>query len=497
MNLVALCTLQTLLTFHVATPEPVRFGVPLPHKGVARGLRLEDLEGARLQWRLLQERPDPVHGTVWVELLVAGGSGSGRICAGGMGPAPEGGPLCRIETVEQLTPQGVQLRTERWHHACGRTEERTHRLFLRATEHEGEHYRAGEALLDEDADWLRRLQAVALPRSTWERAGLLPPDSGLAARHRTELLAAAEALVELPGRRGAGDYGRSGGIVTNLEYDTALAFLRLHFATGDPAHLVRAWRSARHVLDRDLDRHSGLPHAHGRDHRSARPEPGHAWLRGMLWSGLAAGDDQLVAGARAMAHALAAHPPDGEGEQDRARDHAWPLGELETWLNFADDPACALAADQLADAIVHRFDPALDMLRFGESAVEGPMPLERAWITGGIVLPALRMHLVRNPRESVARVVQRLERALVEQLLRGEPGLPILWHASERGPCGVHRALADPRGWLMLEGLSLPDLRRVLGRAAIRKGLGELPQATDPDLATTFSMLARTRWIWR
>jgi len=116
---------------------------------------------------------------------------------------------------------------------------------------------------------------------------------------------------------------------------------------------------------------------------------------------------------------------------------------------------------------------------------------------GGIVLPALRMHLVRNPRESVARVVQRLERALVEQLLRGEPGLPILWHASERGPCGVHRALADPRGWLMLEGLSLPDLRRVLGRAAIRKGLGELPQATDPDLATTFSMLARTRWIWR
>lgn len=497
MSILALCALQTLLCFHVSTPEPVRFGVPLPHKGVARGLRLEDLEDARLQWRLLQERPDPVYGTVWVELLVAGRSGTGRICAGGTGPSPEGGSLCRVETEEHLTGDGVQVRTERWHHACGRIEERTRRLFLRATEHEGEHYRAGEALLDADEGWLRRVQAVAVPRSAWERAGLVPPDTGLGTAHRVHLTEAAAALVELPGRRGAGDYGRSGGVVTNLEYDTSLGWLHMHLATGEPAHLARAWRCARHVLDRDMDRHSGLPHAHGTDHRSARPEPGHAWLRGMLMTGLATGDDQLVEGARTMAHALAAHPPDGEGERDRIRDHAWPLGELETWLAFAPDPGCARAADQLADAIVHRFDPALGMLRFGESAVEGPMPLERAWLTGGIVLPALRQHLVRNPREEVARVVQRLERTLVEQLLRGEPGLPILWRAGERGPCAVHRAVADPRGWIMLDGLSLVDLRRVLARPAIRRGLGQLPQATDPDLATTFSMLARTWWIWR
>lgn len=497
MSLLALCALQTLLNFHVATPEPVRFGVPLPHKGVARGLRLEDLEGARLQWRLLQERPDPVHDTVWVELLVAGSSGNGRICAGGAGPSPEGGPLCGVAAEERLGADGVQLRIESWHHACGRVEQRTRRLFLRATDHEGERYGAGEALLDFDEAWLRRLQSVQVPRAAWERAGLVPPDAGLAAAHRAQLGRATAAMVQLPGRRGAGDHGRSGGIVTNLEYDTALGFLRMHFATGEPALLARAWRSARHLLDRDIDRHTGLPHAHGTDHRSARPEPGHAWLRGMLWTGLATGDDQLVDGARTMAHALAAHPPDGEGQQDRARDHAWPLGELEAWLAHADDPACALAADQLADAIVHRFDPGLDMLRFGESEVDGPMPLERAWVTGGIVLPALRQHLVRNPRESVARVVQRLERTLVEQLLRGEPGLPILWHAGERGPSAVHRAMADPRGWLMLDGLSFADLRRVLARPAIRRGLGELPQETDPDLATTFSMLARTRWIWR
>lgn len=497
MSLIALCALQTLLCFHVSTPEPVRFGVPLPHKGVARGLRLEDLEGARLQWRLLQERPDPVHGTVWVELLVAGGSGSGRICAGGPGPGAGPDALCRVETDEQLTSEGVQLRIERWLHACGRVEQRTHRMFLRASEHEGERFRAGEALLDFDEAWLRRLQSVEVPRIAWERAGLVPPDTGLGAMHRVHLAAATEALVELPGRRGAGDYSRSGGIVTNLEYDTTLGWLHLHFATGEPAYLAKAWRCARHLLDRDLDRHTGLPHAHGSDHRSARPEPGHTWLRGMLWTGLATGDDQLVDGARTLAHALVAHPPDGEGEQDRVRDHAWPLGELETWLRFSPDPACERAADQLADAIVHRFDPLLGMLRFGESVVEGPMPLERAWITGGIVLPALRLHLTRHPRESVARVAQRLERALVDQLLRGEPGLPILWRAGERGPCAVHRAMGDPRGWLMLDGLSLVDLRRVLARPAIRRGLGELPLATDPDLATTFSMLARTRWLWR
>ena len=45
---------------------------------------------------------------------------------------------------------------------------------------------------------------------------------------------------------------------------------------------------------------SGLPYPHGPDHRSGTPEPGHAWLQGVLWLALLTADDELVAAAQGL-----------------------------------------------------------------------------------------------------------------------------------------------------------------------------------------------------
>src|SRR5262249_28372034 len=156
-----------------------------------------------------------------------------------------------------------------------------------------------------------------------------PPDQGLARVLRPWLQQVAQALIELPGARGAGDFGRSGGVVTNLEYDTTWALLRLALALADEDLLLRARRCAWHPIDRDLDAARGLPFAHGKEHRSSPAEPGHVWLRGLLWTAAVTADDELLGGARQIAHALAAMPARGEGRQERARDYGWPLQELE------------------------------------------------------------------------------------------------------------------------------------------------------------------------
>src|SRR5690606_15079637 len=111
-------------------------------------------------------------------------------------------------------------------------------------------------------------------------------------------------------------YGRSNGVVTNLEFDTALGFARLWLAHEDPALLRRALDSARHLIDRDLDA-DGLPFRHGKDHRVAANEPGHTWLAGLLLVGCLSADDELIAAAGTIARGLARRPAQG-GEDERS-----------------------------------------------------------------------------------------------------------------------------------------------------------------------------------
>ena len=90
-------------------------------------------------------------------------------------------------------------------------------------EHEddaGEVFQAGESLTEESPDLVNRWLRVRIPRRAWEKAGVLPRNRGLATDIRRHLVQVAGELVELPGRRGRGDYGRSGDIVTNLEFDS-------------------------------------------------------------------------------------------------------------------------------------------------------------------------------------------------------------------------------------------------------------------------------------
>ena len=111
---------------------------------------------------------------------------------------------------------------------------------------------------------------------------MLPRCGRRARRFRDALIEVGHALVDLPGVRGRGDYGRDEEVITNLEFDTALGLGRLGLFAEDEVLLRRSLRSARHTRDRDLDVRTGLPFPHGAGHRRGRPEPGHTWLTGML-----------------------------------------------------------------------------------------------------------------------------------------------------------------------------------------------------------------------
>jgi hypothetical protein len=54
-----------------------------------------------------------------------------------------------------------------------------------------------------------------------------------------------------------------------------------------------------------------------------------------------------------------------------------------------------------------------------------------------------------------------------------------------------HRAEHDPKAFLMLECAPRKELARLLQRAHVQRGLSETPSLDDPDLATSFSMIAR------
>lgn len=490
---------QVLLSLQVADAGPCRFGVPLPAAMLERGIRLPAAAtGAQLQWRRLHEvaAADAKGARVWVEVMLTGIRGNTQLLAASSREAGTIAAVCAVEQ-DEADDGSVRRVQRRWRWLDGSVDTRTRTTFQEVQDMDGESYAVGESRTELSADWLDRTLRVGMPRAFWHGAGVLPASGEQAKPLRQRLLAAAKALVELPGSRGQGDFARSGGVVTNLEYDTGLGLLRLGLFTGDRELLALGYRCARHTLDRDLDAASGLPFPHGSTHRSGRPEPGHAWLQGLLLAGCLFADDELLAGAHTVALGLASQPPSGEGKDERARDYAWPLHELECYLAFRREPICERAADRLALGIARRFDPRLRTFRFGEGEVGNGVYFERAWVTGGVLLPALRLHLRRRPTAVLADMVAACEAALLEQLGNGLPGIPTHWRSANGQVFAVHRAHDDPLAGLLLDGLSAKELERLLRKGGLWRALGEVPALTDPDLATAFSLLARTGWAYR
>jgi hypothetical protein len=476
----------------------VRFGVPLPAAAVARGLRLEG-RGV-LQWRRLPiggEHADPV----WVELAITGPPGLVKVFAGGAGPCADGnGPVLRRDERTEVLPHGQRtLRTWHWHD--GTVHEWARTVFTATTVVGGETFAVGEACTEANEGWRRAPEVwCRLDRMLATQASVLPPPGGgggLTKALRAHVRTVLPRLRELPGVRGAGDYGRSGGIVTNLEFDTTYALWCAALGLGDVELLQRARRAASHLRDRDLDLRTGLPFPHGPDHRSGVPEPGHTWLQGMLVTGLLCADDDCLLVAESLARALAAQPPLGEGAAERLRDYAWPLLELEAWLHVAADPVVARAADRLAVSIAGRYDPDLCTWRFGEGDRGDGVHFERAWLLGGLLLPALRAHVQRRPNRTLLAQVEAATAMLTERIGSHGQGLPTHWQATAAGMFAVHREEGTAEAAFLLDALPRDDLVRLLRRSPVRTALGTLPSPDDPDLATQLSLLLRCRWVWR
>lgn len=493
MSYSCLVALQTVLALHLGG-QPVRFGVPLPASAIANGLHLGG--AGALQWRRL-----PVGGAqadpVWIELAIAGGSGQVRILPGGAGPSEDGhGAAFVREQGEEALPNGRRS-WQRWQWVDGTVDTWERTLFTAVTEIQGESFGIGEARTTGSEGWLQRAAPVLeLPRAWFVAGDLLPPDGRLGLPLRRQLAAAAGALRELPGARGAGDFARSDA-VTNLEYDTTLAVLRHAVATRDVTSWARARRCAVHLVDRDLDLRSGLPFAHGPDHRVNEPEPGHAWLQGLLQVGLWTADDTLVTAARSLARAMVAWPPRGEGRNELARDYAWPLGEVEALLRVGPDPALALAADRLAISIDLRYDGSLRSYRFGEGELGGGLYLERGWLTGGVVVPAMTAHLQRHPDADRLAHLHAVQTALADRVGTARGGVPTHWRCAGGRTFAEHLARDAPQAVLMFDGLTQDDRARLLRRGSLAKCFAEVLVEDDPDLPTAFTLVGRSAWVWR
>jgi hypothetical protein len=492
----ALVVAPALLTIAL-DGRPIRFGAPLPAAAVAAGLRLEG--NGVLQWRRLPVgAPDAT--TVWVELAIVGPPGTVRIVAGGAHACPDGRGDAFVRAQKDVELAHGRERTVQWRWCDGSVDELRRLEVTAPCELDGERYAAGEwRSLASGAFAARSEVVVRLPRAWSVAIGAMPPCG--AGGETTKALRAHVArllprLRELPGARGAGDYARADGVVTNLEFDTTLALVRCALGLGDVGAWSRACRSARHLVDRDLDPRTGLPFPHGAEHRGGVPEPGHAWLQGVLWVGLLAADDELIAAARGLGLAIAAHPPAGEGRHERLRDHGWPLLELEALLRVAPEPALARTADAYAASIARRFDATARTFRFGEGEVGGGVYLERGWLTGGLLLPALRAHLRRRPDARLAAHVDAVEQALLDRIGRGR-GLPTHWRVAGRETFAEHREEGTAAAAFLLEALAPVDLQRLLRRSTVRAAVTAMPSPDDPDLATQLSLLARCEWPWR
>ncbi len=493
--------LQTLVTLSVDGEGPVRLGVPLPARTLTRGLHVEGEPGAVLQWAPLQEQPGCDSERIWVELCVCGGHGTVRIAAGGDGPTHGSGPACRVEASESgsdLTHESHRTRT--W--ADGTVDRYERMQWLVGDPELGIH--SGEASTSVGAAWIERRTRVRVAPDFWRAAGVLPrarAPGEAALRH--ELLELLPRLPAAPGERGRGDYVRGderhGPVtVTNLEFDTTLGLVRLGLVTGDRGALSRAWRSARHLVDRDRDPRSGLPCRHGRDHRSARPELGHVWIRGLLLVGCTFAERDLLDAARSIARSLATRvrgEPPKEGIRDRMRDEAWPLWELEEYLRFEDVEPVRQSASALAERMMERFDATLGVLRYGEGETRGASVKDRVWLSVGIAAPALRRYAERTGDRQAERIAATLERRAVELLRAGRGGVPLQCMVSSHGTFGEARVRGCPEGYLLLDGLSEHAQRSLIPR--VRGALDGALDVDADDLATRWTMVARCAWVLR
>lgn len=496
-----LLSCQSLLSFEVEGEGPLRFGFPLPAAKLVTGLHLGDARQARLQWSYLQQDPDPVSGRQWVELAIIGARGRVDIRAGGVGPSEPGtGDLLRYDE-SQHVEQGLRELTRTWRWQDGTVDRMVRSVFTRSwTSATAEQFAAGEALRVAGQGLILRCVRARIPAKAWRRAGVLPKGGHLAAKLRAQLLQAVEILPELPGDRGHGDYGRAGGVVTNLEFDTCLAFARLALASGRKMILQRALESAWHLLDRDLDQVTGLPYRHGRDHRWSPPEIGHVWLQGLLLVGCIFADRELIAAARSIGDSLGQRLSKHvvrTGFVDRMRDEAWPLWELESLLRFEQRPKLSRIADHLADRILSRWDPGNQVLRYGEGESRGEAYKERAWLTGGIMLPALRAYVGRTGDSRAERVIAALQKRLLQLVRSTAEGLPVQYWLRDGEVFGVYGLQAGPESVMLLEGLRARDLRTVLKRSTLRRALAHLLPGDDPNLATSFTMVGRCAWVYR
>ncbi len=509
MTCLALFVAQTVLVFAVSDASPKRFGFPVASKHLLKGLHLQSNDGAKMQWRPLQQRPDPVTDRLWVEIAVTGVLRKARIKVGGAGAVSESdGPLLRC-LQRSWQEEGVAKKRWRWLWHSGEEDwQERHSYEQRYTHANGEVFAPGESYTTASTNFQSRFVGVQIHPRWWRQAGILPGSGKLAGKIRQQLHDAALALKCLPGLRGQGDYLRSGEVITNLEFDTTLALARLGLAQQDPELLLKAHAGALHIADHDLDLRTGLAFTHSQDHRSGRPDPGHTWLSGMLLMACLTADPQLPDVVRMVAEGLARHPrsirtQSAEGaqsmQQERARDWAWPLLELECWLRFVEDPEAEVAADNLAEDLWRRWDPKLACFRFGEGEISqtGRVYKERAWITGGILLPALRASLRRRPDKGRKAMLVDCQDRLARSIRQGKPGLPISAWLQPGGQGRHFRVGNTAEGFLLLDGLANKDLQQLLPRSQVKSALRHVPDLQHADLPTQFSMAARCDWVLR
>lgn len=493
MGLLSITTLQVLCTLHPKDSGPLRLGLPLPERALRRGLAIRGA-GARLQWRRLQRRPDPVTRRVWVELCILGAKGRVRICAGHL-KAGSGEVLVTERHPVLLDAWHGERVQRRW--ADGSEEAMAYLEREIAGEYQGIDYAAGEARVELPTGAAEQVLRAGVPASFWRRAGLLPGKARLGREQVRRLSELLPLLEEMRGPKGRGDYRRSGEVVTNLEFDMSLGLARMFLHGGSEDAWRRAFRSAWHSLCVDLDRRSGLLFAHGRSHRGGVGDLGHTWLQGMLLVGCLAAEDCLIRGAGVLARGLASRPASGEGRQDLLRERGWPLLEMEAWLRFAEDAQVAAACSGLVDRLLRSWDGRRGVFVLGEGRRRDGVYEEPLWVLSATLIPALQAYLQRTEDPRIPPILRRLQKRLCRLIRQGREGLPLRYCVGVGEPFGVVRMAGTASGCLLLEGVPGAQLPRILARAQVQRALEGVLREDDPDLVTSWAKLARCTWIYR